>query len=324
VAVGGSMADVAQGNQAGHTAVDNNNLDILREEESKRELELATKYNWTSKQLTDYITNKSRGSIKGFADGAVESIEGTVNAVRHPVDTAKGIYGVISDPNAVFNAIELSVKEWEELYAYALQTNPGLAGQMEGYLSGKVGGSLTGGYLVTGTAAKVVSTLAKSKYATKIKEIAKGAGKSITKPVTKAETGIEWGKGIQKQGMPWEDFVGKELSAGSRLPPNFKTFDYYDPVTKKAVSVKTLDTTTPAKIANPKQIFNTLKNNIDAAANFTRHDLRGSTVLSTDISSREIRLAVPATTNKVQWQQIHRAIDYGKSRGVKVIVTEVK
>ncbi|WP_180296900.1 VENN motif pre-toxin domain-containing protein, partial [Snodgrassella communis] len=324
VTVGGSMADVAQGNQAGHTAVDNNNLDILREEESKRELELATKYNWTSKQLTDYITNKSRGSIKGFADGAVESIEGIVNAVGHPEDTIKGIHGVISNPSAVYNAIELSVKEWEELYAYALQTNPGLAGQMEGYLSGKVGGSLTGGYLVTGGAAKVVSTLAKSKYATKIKEIAKGAGKSITKPVTKAETGIEWGKGIQKQGMPWEDFVGKELSAGSRLPPNFKTFDYFDRATGKAVSVKTLDTTTPAKIANPKQIFNTLKNNIDAAANFTRHDLRGSTVLSTDISSREIRLAVPTTTNKVQWQQIHRAIDYGKSRGVKVIVTEVK
>ncbi|WP_257379958.1 VENN motif pre-toxin domain-containing protein, partial [Snodgrassella communis] len=170
VTVGGSMADVAQGNQAGHTAVDNNNLDILREEESKRELELATKYNWTSKQLTDYITNKSRGSIKGFADGAVESIEGIVNAVGHPEDTIKGIHGVISNPSAVYNAIELSVKEWEELYAYALQTNPGLAGQMEGYLSGKVGGSLTGGYLVTGGAAKVVSTLAKSKYATKIKE----------------------------------------------------------------------------------------------------------------------------------------------------------
>jgi hypothetical protein len=181
VAVGGSMADVAQGNQAGHTAVDNNNLDILREEESKRELELATKYNWTSKQLTDYITNKSRGSIKGFADGAVESIEGIVNAVGHPEDTIKGIHGVISNPSAVYNAIELSVKEWEELYAYALQTNPGLAGQMEGYLSGKVGGSLTGGYLVTGTAAKVVSTLAKSKYATKIKEIAKG-NKYLSKP----------------------------------------------------------------------------------------------------------------------------------------------
>jgi hypothetical protein len=174
----------------GQNAVENNNLDILREEESKRELELTTKYKWTSKQLTDYITNKSRASIKGFADGAVESIEGTVNAVRHPVDTAKGIYGVISDPSAVFNSIELSVKEWDELYAYALQTNPGLAGKMEGYLSGKVGGSLTGGYLITGGAAKIVSSLAKSKYATKIKEIAQEAGKgaNVGKGVSNTST----------------------------------------------------------------------------------------------------------------------------------------
>ncbi|PIT20846.1 hypothetical protein BGI36_07700, partial [Snodgrassella communis] len=225
VAIGGSMADVAQGNQAGHTAVDNNNLDILREEESKRELELATKYNWTSKQLTDYITNKSRGSIKGFADGAVESIEGIVNAVGHPVDTAKGIYGVISDPNAVFNSIELSVKEWEELYAYALQTNPGLAGKMEGYLSGKVGGSLTGGYLVTGTAAKVVSTLAKSKYATKIKEIAKGAGKGanivdkgkIGIPVTKAKNPLS---PVQQY-----DAYGNEIVYRTMSPEQFKQFE---------------------------------------------------------------------------------------------------
>ena len=32
----------------------------------------------------------------------------------------------------------------------------------------------------------------------------------------------------------------------------------------------------------------------------------------------------PTSANKVQWQQIKRAIDYGKSRGVKVTVTGVK
>ena len=32
----------------------------------------------------------------------------------------------------------------------------------------------------------------------------------------------------------------------------------------------------------------------------------------------------PASANKVQWQQIKRAIDYGKSQGVSVIVTGVK
>jgi hypothetical protein len=218
---GGSLVNAQIAGVVGQNAVENNNLDILREEESKRELELATKYNWTSKQLTDYITNKSRGSIKGFAAGAVEAIEGAANAVRHPVDTAKGIYGVISDPSAVYNAIELSVKEWEELYTYALQTNPGLAGQMEGYLSGKVGGSLTGGYLITGGAAKVVSSLAKSKYATKITEIAKGAriganagkGKTTLTPPIKINVANDFTKSPQSIWGRSADDIAKDFQA---------------------------------------------------------------------------------------------------------------
>ncbi|WP_371328877.1 hypothetical protein [Gilliamella sp. A7] len=33
---------------------------------------------------------------------------------------------------------------------------------------------------------------------------------------------------------------------------------------------------------------------------------------------------MPAATTKAQWQHISNAIDYGKSRGVKLIITEVK
>jgi len=91
-----------------------------------------------------------------------------------------------------------------------------------------------------------------------------------------------------------------------------------------SVSVKTLDTTTAAKLANPKQIYNTLKNYIDKVADFEKHSLSGVTITSSDIMSREIRLAVPAATTKAQWQHISNVIDYGKSRGVKLIVTEVK
>ena len=149
-------------------------------------------------------------------------------------------------------------------------------------------------------------------------------GNNIAKSVTTEETGIKWGEGIKGQGMPWEDFVGKELPANSRLPENFKTFDYYDILTKTAISVKTLDTTTAAKLANPKQIYNTLKNYIDKVADFKEYTLKGAEITSSDIINREIRLAVPAATTKSQWQHISNAIDYGKSRGVKLIVTEVK
>ncbi|WP_371827877.1 hypothetical protein [Litchfieldella anticariensis] len=53
---------------------------------------------------------------------------------------------------------------------------------------------------------------------------------------------MQWGRGIQGQGMPWEDFLASQLPAGSRLPPNFKTFDFYDPTTRTVTSAKTLDT----------------------------------------------------------------------------------
>lgn len=38
--------------------------------------------------------------------------------------------------------------------------------------------------------------------------------------------------------MPWEDYVGASLPPDARLPQNFKTFDYYEGVTKTAVSAK--------------------------------------------------------------------------------------
>lgn len=50
-------------------------------------------------------------------------------------------------------------------------------------------------------------------------------------------------QGIRQQGMPWENYVGAQLPANSRLPANFKTFDYYNPISRTAISVKTLDTT---------------------------------------------------------------------------------
>ena len=305
---GGSISNAQIAGVAGMNAIENNNLDILYEEEKKHELELATKYNWTKKQLADYITSKSRASIKGFRDGAVESVEGVVNTIKHPIDTAVGIYDVISHPGAVYNSIIISAKEWNELHEFALRTNPALAGQMEGYLTGKIGGVLTGNLVVTGGAAKIVGSLAKTKYANK---------------VSKSKIGMEWGQGIQKQGMPWEDYVGKGFPADWRLPKNFKTFDYFIPP-GRAISVKTLDTTTPAKVKNPQQIYNTLKSQIDAAANFEKYALDRVTITAGMIRSKEIHLSVPTATNKVQWQQIKRAIDYGKSRGVKVTVTGVK
>ncbi|HEN3670372.1 TPA: hypothetical protein U5E27_001951 [Yersinia enterocolitica] len=142
--------------------------------------------------------------------------------------------------------------------------------------------------------------------------------------VNQSATGIKWGQGISQQGMPWENYVGTQLPQNSRLPVNFKTFDYYNRISRTAISVKTLDTTTAARVANPRQIYNSLKGNIDTVVRFDTHTLSGEQLKPSMIASREIQLAVPALTNKTQWIEINRAIEYGKSQGVKVAVTQVK
>lgn len=147
---------------------------------------------------------------------------------------------------------------------------------------------------------------------------------TATATVNASEVGMQWGQGNMKQGMPWEDYVGKSLPADARLPKNFKTFDYYDGATKTATSVKSMDTQTMAKLANPNQVYSSIKGNIDAAAKFKEYALSGRELTSSMISNREIQLAIPADTTKTQWAEINRAIEYGKSQGVKVTVTQVK
>jgi filamentous hemagglutinin len=135
---------------------------------------------------------------------------------------------------------------------------------------------------------------------------------------------MKWGQGNMKQGMPWEDYVGASLPADARLPQNFKTFDYYDGATKTAVSAKSMDTQTMAKLANPNQVYGSIKGNIDAAANFKGYTLSNTPLTPGMIVNKEVQLAVPASTTKTQWTEINRAIEYGKSQGVKVTVTQVK
>ncbi|WP_445621387.1 endonuclease toxin domain-containing protein [Kushneria sp. Sum13] len=147
--------------------------------------------------------------------------------------------------------------------------------------------------------------------------------RAIGGTVDRATTGIEWGEGIQGQGMPWEDYLGSQLPSGSRLPPNFKTFDFFDRTTGVATSAKTLDTTTAAKIANPSQVYSSLKKNIDTAAGFTEYGLKDITVSSGQITSRELQVAVPKNTTSAQWDQIDKAIEYGHSKGVTVKITKV-
>ncbi|EPL9570664.1 hypothetical protein MMK73_002751 [Providencia rettgeri] len=150
---------------------------------------------------------------------------------------------------------------------------------------------------------------------------------SSIKTISASEIGMKWyskGGGINTQGMSWEDAIAKTLPDRARLPKNFKTFDFYNAEQKLAVSAKSLDTQTLSKLNEPKQIYNSIKGNIDKAVQFKEYQLSQIRLDSSMIAKREVWLAVPNSTNKTQWVEINRAVSYGQSVGIEVKITQVK
>ncbi|WP_431026450.1 DUF637 domain-containing protein [Halomonas sp. H5] len=187
------------------------------------------------------------------------------------------------------------------------------AGIETGRLLTDVAGVLTGGMGVARGAGGLAGRLG-----------ALGTTRGIGGVVSRTETGMQWGRGIQGQGMPWEDFLASQLPVGSRLPPNFKTFDFYDEASGVATSAKTLDTMTSAKRANPSQVFSSIRSNVDAAVNFSGYRLSGQSVTPDMITSERIEIAVPSGTTQAQFEQIDRAVQYGADRGVTVNITVIE
>ncbi|MEO8380806.1 MAG: hypothetical protein ABI779_14170, partial [Acidobacteriota bacterium] len=172
--------------------------------------------------------------------------------------------------------------------------------------------------ITTGAAMDVMTFLAPFEMLEGEFPIRRGSAKQ---PV---DAGVKWGKGIQAQGMPWENYLEKQMPPGSRLPKNYKAFDFFADETGVAISAKTLDTTTAAKLAKPEQVYTSLTRSVDAAANFTSYELKGVRLSSEMITVREVRVAVPSSTNRAQWAEIKKAVEYGRRQNIKVIVTVVK
>jgi len=140
-----------------------------------------------------------------------------------------------------------------------------------------------------------------------------------------ADTGIGWGRGIQDQGMPWENKLKAQMPEQTQHFPRAKTWDFADPSTSKVISAKTLDTTTYTYSAYPEKIFTKLKGYIDQAADYQLETTRAGMRVPLDrISSREIQLAIPEETSPAQYERIIRAQRYSESRGVRFAVTRIR
>jgi filamentous hemagglutinin len=137
-----------------------------------------------------------------------------------------------------------------------------------------------------------------------------------------AEVDIDWEGGIKGQGNPWELYVQQKYPNIQKLAPGSKTFDHFDQLFYDAISDKTLNTLTYSRITNPQSIYGKLTQYVDAAANYTP---RASIDVDPSlIRTKTIQLAVPEYTSAEQWQYISRAVQYGRQKGVSVIVTRIK
>ncbi|MFE4113466.1 VENN motif pre-toxin domain-containing protein, partial [Kosakonia sp. YIM B13611] len=170
--VGDSGANAIAGAQAGKTTVENNAFNLAGRTDSdvrnkiQREVDgvdLDDVYGKDKEKIDAYRKGRESGIKAGLKEGAVEFIDDTVNAVRHPIDTITDLTSAVWNYDQTYGAIKLSLSQWNELYEYALIHNPALAGNMAGTLQGKMMGNVGTSILVSGAAAKVVQEVAQVK-----------------------------------------------------------------------------------------------------------------------------------------------------------------
>ncbi len=148
--------------------------------------------------------------------------------------------------------------------------------------------------------------------------------KGLGGTVDNSEAKIVWGKGLKEQGSQgWQPYVASQVPDATRLPETSKAFDHFNQVTGAAISDKTMNTLTVARIKNPLGIYRKLKTYIDDAKNYDEPHL-DSDVPPEKITSREIQLAVPEYTSPRQWLYLNLGIGYGKRHGISVVITRIR
>jgi hypothetical protein len=139
-----------------------------------------------------------------------------------------------------------------------------------------------------------------------------------------AEVEIDWEGGNKGQGDPWELYVQQKYPEVRKLAATSKTFDHFDDVFGDAISSKTLNTLTYNRVMNPQSIYGKLREYVDAAASYIERPHSTIDLEASRIRTKAIQLAIPEYTSSEQWQYISRAVQYGKQKGVSVMVTKIK
>ena len=168
--VGGSLSDSSDGAiiaaKTAKDSVENNSMadDVHPSDERKQNIEMYAKvlFNGDEDKAKEY----QEGLELAEAKGQIDSVKETADAVVNLDDTVVSLWEAISNPEKTYNNVVVSLKDWDEAYALALQENPKLAGEMQGYRQGKVKGVSTGGVVLSGAGLGIAKSIAKLKNGT--------------------------------------------------------------------------------------------------------------------------------------------------------------
>ncbi len=141
---GGSLSDSSDGAiiaaKTAKDSVENNSMadDVHPSDERKQNIEMYAKvlFNGDEDKAKEY----QEGLEIAEAQGQLDSVKETADAVVNLDDTVVSLWEAISNPEKTYNNVVVSLKDWDEAYALALQENPKLAGEMQGYRQGKMWG----------------------------------------------------------------------------------------------------------------------------------------------------------------------------------------
>lgn len=125
------------------------------------------------------------------------------------------------------------------------------------------------------------------------------------------------------RGMEYEDLVVPELEkAGiSRLAPNTNTFDAFNKISGHAVSIKSLNTQTPAKLLDPKQLeyaMDSYVRKVKGVKIIPETKAQRFEIKRSDVLSSEIRIGVPKATNMDQWLSLQKSAMKAEKQGIKI------
>ena len=164
---GGTLSDSSDGAiiaaKTAKDSVENNSMadDVHPSDERKQNIEMYAKvlFNGDEDKAKEY----QEGLELAEAQGQIDSVKETADAVVNLDDTVVSLWEAISNPEKTYNNVVVSLKDWDEAYALALQENPKLAGEMQGYRQGKMKGVSTGGVVLSGAGLAMAKSIAKLK-----------------------------------------------------------------------------------------------------------------------------------------------------------------